>query len=101
MKDTRDYNFNEQATIGADGTSCVTIGGRSYGRVNLTTPLQFYHHAAAREYVARGARVEDGLRGTSASASEADKWLLSRLYLRPTAQCYRAPTPAWHGHRHR
>ena len=49
-KDTRDYNYNEKATIGPNGVGCVTVNGRTYGRVNLTAPLNYYHHAAAREY---------------------------------------------------
>ena len=50
VKDTRGYNFNEEATIAASGVQCVTIDGKDYGKVTLTEPLEHYHHAGEREY---------------------------------------------------
>jgi len=50
IKDTRDYNFNEKATIAANGVNCVTVDGERYGQIQLTSPLEHYHHAGAREY---------------------------------------------------
>lgn len=50
VKDTRGYNYNEEATIAPSGVQCVVIDGREYGKVTLTEPLQHYHHAGEKEY---------------------------------------------------
>jgi len=51
-KDTRGYNFNEEAIIaaGADAVQCVSVNGETFGLVHLASPLQHYHHAGEREY---------------------------------------------------
>lgn len=50
VKDTRHYNFNEIATI-ASGTECVLMSdGKSYGKLTVDSPLEYYHHAGKREY---------------------------------------------------
>lgn len=50
VKDTRGYNFNEEAIIAPGGVACVTVDGRQYGKVKLTAPLEHYHHAGEKEY---------------------------------------------------
>jgi hypothetical protein len=50
MKDVRGYTFNEERTIAFGGVSCVGVDGHSYGKVTLTEPLAYYHHAGAHEY---------------------------------------------------
>jgi len=50
VKDTRSYNYNEEGTIKADGVRCISIDGRSYGKVTLDEPLVHYHHAGDHEY---------------------------------------------------
>lgn len=50
VKDTRGYNFNEEATIAPGGVQCVSVDGKQYGKVTLISPLKHYHHAGAKEY---------------------------------------------------
>lgn len=50
VKDTRGYHFNEEATLAPGGVACVTVDGRQYGKVTLSSPLQHYHHAGEKEY---------------------------------------------------
>jgi len=50
VKDTRGYHFNEEATIALSGVECVIVGGKQYGKVTLTSPLEHYHHAGTQEY---------------------------------------------------
>lgn len=50
VKDTRGYHFNEEATIASGGVQCVTIFGKQYGKIVLTSPLEYYHHAGEKEY---------------------------------------------------
>jgi len=52
VKDTRSYNFNEEALIetNTDAVQCVTVDGKPYGKITLQQPLLHYHHAGEREY---------------------------------------------------
>ena len=50
MEDTRGYHFNEEATIAPGGVQCITVDGKEYGKVTLTSPLEYYHHAGEKEY---------------------------------------------------
>ena len=48
IKDTRAYNFNEEAEI--KNVQCITVEGDLYGMVEVTSPLKYYHHAGKKEY---------------------------------------------------
>ena len=50
MKDTRGYHFNEEAIIAPWGVQCITVEGKEYGKVMLTSPLEYYYHAGEKDY---------------------------------------------------
>lgn len=83
VKDTRDYTFNEEATIAADddtSVQCISVDGGTYGQVTLATPLQYYHHAGKREYQSEVALLSRNVKVQGNDKSESVRNIVGCLY---------------------
>ena len=90
-KDTRGHNYNSEGVIASGGVACVTVDGKTFGKITLTQPVEHYHHAGDEEYQCEVALLTRNIkiRGTM-TFSPFDRFYFARLLTPVLLLCWRA-----------